>query len=466
MLPHFFSVFTTGSVDTVPVETRKPVDSSLRSTIYTGKSKRCCLKWQILCDNLGHIIHVRGPFSSLDYDGHIWDKTYPSLGIWDGRDPTNPETESRYEVFIGDNHYMNCRQVAVPIKREAGRELEQLELQYNNFLGSVRSTIEQVFGYLKTWSIIGGVYRGMLLHDVGYRFLSSAFLLCCELYNARFSILGHNKRDIRVLARDYTGRPLYQPRNLTAENYRLRVNLHHQLSTRRIIFADFYRAIDVVSGCTSESFKRGDLVWLFDENNQDYIKAIVTGTVNQLYSCRSSCKKFVFLSVSPNILFPRSNQDQVKPVTSLFVISALPPVPIAPSLEDDHAPSLSLAVLDRNSSVDESKTEFEIEYDNIISLDNESLEEVENVTDPSHDEYGNAYDGTTQSENSPSIPEEIDEIDLSISPCNFFESLPSKTRICFSPSEDFIILQSDTENLFPSRWISDEIINFFIDSAN
>jgi len=189
MLPHFFSVFTNGAVDTVPVETRKPVISSYRSTIYSGKSKRCCLKWQVLCDNIGNIIHVRGPFSSLDYDGHIWRQTYQSLGLWDGRENGNPQHDNRYEVFIGDNHYMNSPQCVTPIKKKAGVPLTELELQYNNFLGSVRSTVEQVFGYLKTWAILGTVYRGMLFYDVGYKFLSTAFLLCCELYNARFFCL-------------------------------------------------------------------------------------------------------------------------------------------------------------------------------------------------------------------------------------------------------------------------------------
>jgi hypothetical protein len=454
MLPHFFSVFTNGSVDTVPVETRKPVNSSFRSSIYTGKSKRCCLKWQVLCDNLGHIIHVRGPFSSLDYDGHIWDRTYKSLGLWDGRDASNPEHDSRYEVFIGDNHYMNASQCAVPIKKDSGSQLDPLELEYNNFLGSVRSTIEQVFGYLKSWAIIGGVYRGMLLHDVGYRFLSSAFLLCCELYNARFSILGHNKRDIRVIGRDSSGVPLFPPQNLTPENYRLRLNLHHQLSTRKIIFSDFYRADDVVSGSTSLTFKRNDPVWLFMENEQDFIKANVTGVVNFLYSCRSSCKKFMFHNVSPNVIFPRSVTEPVKPVVSLYVVPALPPLvsqnlPVNP-LVSPVFPS----ILDTGSDF---QNEFEEDYTNVLQMDNDFLEECDELVDEA-DQHPVCL--PVQPSIEPFVP-----VDVSLPLSSFLSCLSPNDRICFSPSEDLEIKQVHAMSLRAGHWLKDDVINFFIDNA-
>jgi hypothetical protein len=158
MLPHFFSIFTNGCVDTVDVTTRKPCDSKTREWIYTGKSKTCCIKWQVLCDNLGHIIHVTGPFSSLEYDGHIWQDSVEELGLWNGTEEDNPEHSKRFEVFIGDNHYMNAPQCATPVNKQNKIRLDPMEVQYHNYCGSMRSTIEQVFGYLKTWAIIGGVY--------------------------------------------------------------------------------------------------------------------------------------------------------------------------------------------------------------------------------------------------------------------------------------------------------------------
>lgn len=151
---------------------RKPTVSRQRNAIYTGKSKTCCIKWQVI---YGHIIQVDGPFSSLDFDGTIWNETHPHLDLWVGVDDDNPEHSRRYEVIIGDNHYMNGVQCTSPIKTPSGKTLDPLEQQYNNFLGSVRSTIEKIFGYLKTWAILSTVYRGMLMNDNGYSFLCTAF---------------------------------------------------------------------------------------------------------------------------------------------------------------------------------------------------------------------------------------------------------------------------------------------------
>jgi hypothetical protein len=178
---------------------------------------------------MGHIIHVTGPFSSLDYDGHIWNDSYESIGLWNGVDENNPEHSKRFEVFLGDNHYMNSPHCAVPIKKDNGK-LDATETQYNNYFGSTRSTVEQAFAYLKIWTIISGVYRGLLMRETGYNFLSTAVNFCCELYNTRFTILGTKKREIRVYTRDETGVPLCPPPNLTPENLRVRLNIHNQLS--------------------------------------------------------------------------------------------------------------------------------------------------------------------------------------------------------------------------------------------
>jgi hypothetical protein len=129
ILPHFMSIFTTGCVDSVDITTRKPSNSKLRSSIYTGKSKTCCIKWQVICDNLGHIIQVDGPFSSLDYDGTIWEQTYPNLDLWVGVSNDNPDNANRYEVIIGDNYCMTGTQCAVPIKRNNRSKLDPIEEQ-------------------------------------------------------------------------------------------------------------------------------------------------------------------------------------------------------------------------------------------------------------------------------------------------------------------------------------------------
>jgi hypothetical protein len=324
MLPHFFSVFTNGCVDTVPVVVRKPVNSAHISSIYTGKSKTCCVKFQVVCDNMGHIINVHGPFSSLDYDSHIWEECLPQLNLWVGIDDANPEHSNRFEVYLGDGHYSISQHCAVPIKRTSNRPLEPIETEYNNFFGSIRATVEQAFGYLKTWAILGSVYRGFLLHEFGYTFLCTAFRLCCELYNARFTILGHHKRVIRVYGRDEAGAPLCPPPNLTPENLRLRQNLHNHLTRANVLsHANFYTRSDIDSGNTVISFRTGEPVWYFNDENQHFVKGNITGCVNGCFSFRSSNKNIVITGVHPRVLFPRlANSQDVPPVISHFAIPA------------------------------------------------------------------------------------------------------------------------------------------------
>lgn len=279
----------------------------------------------MICDNLGHIIQVHGPFSSLDYDGDVWDATYADLGLWNGIDDTNPEHSHRYEVVIGDCHYMNGAQCAGPIQKSIYGKMNPLQTQYNNFVGSVRSTIDQVFGYLKTWAILNSVYRGMLLHGTGYDFLCTAFMFCCELYNARFTVLGHNKREMMVVMRDENGTPLCPPANLTPENLRMRDNIHKQLSTFNKLSTDpFFRNEDIDSKNTSVTFKTTDTVWVFEEAKQDFMKATVTGCVDDLYSIRSSNKKTVMTGVHPNIIFSRDKSRDEKPVITNFTREVAP----------------------------------------------------------------------------------------------------------------------------------------------
>jgi hypothetical protein len=181
---------------------------------------------------------------------------------------------------------MTGTQFAVPIKRNNRSKLDPIEEQYNNFIGSVRSTIEQVFGYLKTWAIISSVYRGMLLHDNGYSFLSTAFLLCCELYNARFTILGHNKREMKVVLRDSDGVPVCPPPNLTPAYLTLRDNIHAQLSRYKTVSnKPFYRSEDIDSKNEITTFKTTDPIWMFHEPSQDFIKGNITGCLNGFFCC-------------------------------------------------------------------------------------------------------------------------------------------------------------------------------------
>ncbi len=472
MITHFFSVFTNGSVDTVDVTTRKPADSSHRNSIYTLKSKTCCIKWQVLCDNRGHIIHVTGPFSSLDYDGHIWNDTVEELGLWNGIDEDNPEHANRYEVFMGDKHYMTSTQYIVPVSKRDKKKnrVDPMETAYNDIVGSTRSTIEQVFGYLKTWAILGTVYRGMLLTDTGYTFLSTAFRLCCELYNARFTILGHKKREIRVYARDENGVPLCPPYNVTSDNLRTRSNLHHQLSKfDKISYDEFFAASDIDSKNSRSSFRTGDHVWIFDEGNQSFVKANITGCVDGLFSTRSANKKICLTGVSPKIIFPRTKNSNDKPIISHYVVPAIVNF-IANQCISDYSSTSSSNTLhsnpssvpdDGDDSIDDEVTFLDEEFLFELGADNEI-----NVDINGDSESGEESTSSMETDEEKTISHDDDYMDQTEHPWKLFSTFKDNQLICSSPNDGIDIYRKDAVTLVKGRWLNDEVLNYFSTSAN
>jgi hypothetical protein len=472
---------------------------------------------KVLCDNQGHIIHIIGPFSLLKFDGHIWQESLDDVNLWNGMDDENPEHSNRFEVFIGDNHYMTALQFATPVNKPHREKLDPLELQYNNYCGSVRSTIEQVFGYLKTGAIIGGVYRGMLGRETGYNFLSTAIQFCSELYNARFTILGHKKRDIRVFARDAQGVPLCPPPNLTPENIRTRLNLHNQLSRFNVVSeTKYYYACDVNSRKDSMSFRTGDHVWVFDEEQQDFIKANITGCVNGLFSIRSADKKLIRACVTPPIIFPRIKNSGDKPIVSHFIIpsqlfasatsnanpitnenvpaykqhenvneitnasshASQPMSPILQSPPAVHAPIN--ADFDVGAHNCDYSSDDEIEF-----LDDEFLFEMGiDVVDQQEDESAEELDKTSYSErsiymeqdteahstdtNSEMIPDDSNDSpsERPPNPWDVFSNADNDTIICSSYLDKEQITKKDAARLLNKGWISDQIINFFCTSVS
>jgi len=236
------------------------------------------------------------------------------------------------------------------------------------------------------------------------------------------------------------------------------LNLHQQLSTYRQLNSSFYRACDINSGSTIESFQRNDPVWIFDETKQDFLKANVTGVVQSSYSCRSACKKFVYPSIYPNIVFNRPSRHCEKPIIAHFVVSAVAP--------ENPSASTSELVLDEN------KDDVSLEYQEVIALDEEFLDEIQDLSlNENLDDLAdqNVEDGIPNEPDS--FSGEIDQqsgtnynIDLSQHPYEFINSLPDKTKLCSSYSDDFHIFKEDVQCLKLGGWISDEIINFFVDN--
>jgi hypothetical protein len=339
LLPHFFSVFATGCVDSLPIRVRQPSASVYRYPLYSGKYKTCVVKFQVICDHLGHVLSFHGPYSGLDYDSTIWEKSYHQLNLWVDNDSTNPEHLHRFETVIGDCHYMNGSQCTVPFVKPGTGSLSETETLYDNYVSYVRATIERVIGYVKYWSILGTIYRGMLHESFGYNMLCDFFRLIIELYNRRFYLFGHNKRNIVVIKRDHNNNPICQPDNFTPENIRVRQNLHHQLQSYKSIKDGlFFKEADIVSGNNTFSLSTGDSVWVFIEKSQSFLKGNIMGfnQSNNTFSVRSSNKKNTINNIPPNIIFQRQALSNIPPDTCLHSSIARMPQELLYNDENDN----------------------------------------------------------------------------------------------------------------------------------
>jgi hypothetical protein len=425
---------------------------------------------------MGHIINVDGPHFSLDYDGHIWKASLEGLGLWNGIDESNEEHSKRFEVYIGDGHYSTAPHCASPIPKPKPKNqtLHPLETEYNNFLGSTRSTIEQVFGYLKTWAIISGVYRGMLQKDTGFKFLNTAVHFCCELYNARFTIVGGNKRHIRVYARDDDGVPLCPPPNLTPENLRIRFNLHKQLSMFNQISNDvFYLEADINSKCTSSSFRTGDHVWVFVESMQDCIKANITGCVNNLFSIRSANKKLCATGVKPSNIFPRVKNSREKPILSQYTNPASLVLPV--SFQSVHIDDFKQSPSECPTG-DDWPSEADASDNDLVLLDDEILYEmgIEDIDDEGDINQDEEETGDSEQMNTGAM-EVCTEVEEDLAeqlsqenenPWRCFSTIDPKTIISTSHNREIELTKKNVATLLDRRWLNDQILNYFATGIN
>ena len=169
-----------------------------------------------------------------------------------------------------------------------------------------------MFGYAVEWNIIGTKYRGRLNTEIGFTLLQSMFGLVMELICLRFMLLGTKKREIKNLFPN-EAELIQPPMNLTPAKMALKQCLHYQLQRNGTIKRNFVSIDEVRSSSTLSSFKRGDLVWMFDEHQQKFLKGIISGIPTQKgYSVRNSKKETLF-DVSPHLLLRRSGKDEEPP---------------------------------------------------------------------------------------------------------------------------------------------------------
>jgi hypothetical protein len=138
-------------VDSTFIAIPQPDDLDQRRAYYHSKSStNYAFKVQIACDFSYKIVHV-----SQCYQGSVHDITIL-------RDSGLLEHVKESVQIIGDKGYVGEEYVVTPIKKPHGRELADEEKNFNRDINSARAAIENINQRLKTYAILGSVYRGTI----------------------------------------------------------------------------------------------------------------------------------------------------------------------------------------------------------------------------------------------------------------------------------------------------------------
>ena len=138
-------------VDSTCIAIPEPYDTDQRKAYYHIKSPtNYGIKVQIACDFYHRIVHV-----SECYRGSVHDITVL-------RDSGLLEHVNDSVQVIADKGYIGEDYVITPRKKPHGRELTDEDKAYNRDSNSARAAIENINQRLKTYAILGGVYRGAI----------------------------------------------------------------------------------------------------------------------------------------------------------------------------------------------------------------------------------------------------------------------------------------------------------------
>ena len=133
-------------VDATEQQIHRPKHS--QKDYYSGKKKKHTLKNQIVTDSKGKIRSVTKSIPGKKHDKKLFDETKLKL--------------PKQVDLTGDLGYYGVNQMNLPHKKPKGKELTQIEKQFNKELSKRRITIEHTFGKMKIYQILSQSFRNPL----------------------------------------------------------------------------------------------------------------------------------------------------------------------------------------------------------------------------------------------------------------------------------------------------------------
>ncbi|CAF4670749.1 unnamed protein product, partial [Rotaria sp. Silwood2] len=138
-------------VDPAFIAIPQPDESTEHKAYYHAKSPtNYALKVQIACDFRPRIVHV-----SECYKGSVHDVTIL-------RESGLLEHLNDSIQIIADKGYIGEEYVVTPRKKPHQRELNEADKDFNRNINSARAAVENINQRLKTYAILGDIYRGAI----------------------------------------------------------------------------------------------------------------------------------------------------------------------------------------------------------------------------------------------------------------------------------------------------------------
>ena len=156
-------------IDASEQRVKRPKRKDMEKSHYSGKAGRHTVKVQYTANTNGLIVHNTKHFPERVHDVRVYRMKHPTLpsGL-PSRDGSDGKGEkARVRVYV-DRGYPRAQkmyeevEVLEPIRRKLGKKLSALEKEFNRLHSKIRVYVEHAIRRVKTWRIMGVVYRNPL----------------------------------------------------------------------------------------------------------------------------------------------------------------------------------------------------------------------------------------------------------------------------------------------------------------
>ena len=156
-------------MDASEQQIRRPKRKDMERSHYSGKAGRHTVKVQYTVNTNGLIVHNTRHSPGRVHDVRVYRMKHPTflsgLPSRDGSDGKKGKTKVRVYTdrgYPGAQKMYEEVEVMEPIRRKPGKKLSALEKEFNRLHSKIRVYVEHAIRRVKTWRIMGGVYRNPL----------------------------------------------------------------------------------------------------------------------------------------------------------------------------------------------------------------------------------------------------------------------------------------------------------------